>query len=1643
VNYPFETPAGLGGMNPGLSLNYSSGTPDDMENFNGTYAYEVQAGWAGHGWNLGGAAYVAKDFGNNKYQLVLAGMGAEIFWNGSKWVSDPEQFLKIERIAAPWNAKREDMSSWRMTAKNGTQYYFGSDQYDGNGEPIGNWSEVIFDDLFRSSQWESVRVGSKWHLRLVVDPLGNRMEYDYDNEIDWVGGECFRNMGWEPGERFYDKAVYLKEVRWSGNNSAGVGTKLKMTLTRESRSDWQVIGWEDRCVQARYANERLKNVTVYAYDATNGSWPILGKYVLNYSQNQLHSLLTSVNYYGKNGTPLLNTYTFGYTGSWNTVRLNSANNGQGGSAQYIYGWEQIHDCTNCTQINWRSGLPQRRPVTQITANDGNGGQAVTWYAYSGVAGHVTSGSFEYLGHAWNARTTATVLDSPSLNQTEQKVDNWYYQRLNSNTIDPRRGRSYQEYIFGGAGAHMQYTYRGWGYPAQNGVYWVYQDWEHVYTFDWDGNDNARGKWTHFFYENVYGNPTWVEERSGDGVTVLRKTQTEYNFNTSLYVVDRPARVRVYDGASNCVNEVRHTYDSLMRLTRSETPITGCGETNAANLIQTNRSYDSVGNVTREWTDGTSQDIRTVYDPNFLLFAVRRYNYSNSSLDETGKYYGVNGASGVDNGLPVSDAKAYWGRMQEFCGVDDFCTRQSYDSFGRPAHRWERLTTGQAWPNDTTAAVRWSYTSYQSADPSQKANIVVEWRAPRCDGNFTRKLYNGFGQLVQMQTPQESWALSVDGCNKTTNVAEIVTDYAYDALGRQIRGSAPRAATYALQHTPNWGNGYSETTYDALGRVLQSKDPSGRTTNSYYSGLDAWMILKGSGQVGEPDKDDRLVSWQHQDELGRTTLLRSYTWTGAWTVDAEIQLSYDTTDRLTKTERRNGSSGTWTQLSTLGYDFAGRKTAMSDADLGSWSYAYDKLGQLTRQTDARSKSTCLGYNALGQVTGKTVYNSSGCSGGVAAGYTYSYDGLGRLGSVTQTTGGNWSRSLGYDTLGRPYTETVKIDSVSKTITTTYDAYHRPYATHYPDGEVVKVNFNSMGLPKLLCKSYLHSSGDYWCTGDPRYVDGAAYDVAGRLTKMKYPAGGNLWRTQTYHAWTTPKNGGLLNEIKVGTGETGTASYDRFYRQYTYNSFGDVATLKEGTTTYSFGYDNLGRLLNAYSKNYTYWPANRINTFEGRSFGYTSSQPYHGVKSDNSGHSYLYDANGNLTQIMTGTLSVANFVWNPENRLSSATKNGVTETYAYDADGNRIKKVSGGVTTRTFFPGVYEEEGSTVIKHYSFNGMTIAVRKGGVLRYTHTDHLGSTSGQTDNSGAAIAASYLRYHAYGGLRSGDPSQSTTDRTFTGQKSDAATGLLYYNARYYDPALGVFLSPDTLVPDPSLVIDYNRFLYTRANPLKYNDPSGYDPLDDAWRHEWKKNHPNREMTAEDILIRLFSIAFPDEWDFSRFYDSHGNYISESINRVFEDKSKRAWADVPDALQRLAGWYENGEEQLFIRDIGSLFGGLLNRFEQPDSWNAVSDERNPVRVWVYVGANGISPALSGALGNPDRDNNVHHWGWALAMGGTLSASAGILLNTIREGTQFSGNWTAIASDVWIGNRAAAMGEYLAVMGIRDIHRAWDMYMAR
>jgi RHS repeat-associated protein len=161
--------------------------------------------------------------------------------------------------------------------------------------------------------------------------------------------------------------------------------------------------------------------------------------------------------------------------------------------------------------------------------------------------------------------------------------------------------------------------------------------------------------------------------------------------------------------------------------------------------------------------------------------------------------------------------------------------------------------------------------------------------------------------------------------------------------------------------------------------------------------------------------------------------------------------------------------------------------------------------------------------------------------------------------------------------------------------------------------------------------------------------------------------------------------------------------------------------------------------------------------------------------------------------------------------------VTTTFVYDGDGNRIKKTVGSTVT-TYVNKYYEKTGTEVTTNYYLGSKLIAVRKGTTSSYILQDHLGSTSGTADSSGAV--ASTISYFPFGVSRN-STGNLPTDKLFTSQILDS-TGLYYYNARYYDPSIGRFISPDTIVPNPMNPQSLNRYSYCLNNPLKYIDPTG-----------------------------------------------------------------------------------------------------------------------------------------------------------------------------------------------------------------------------
>jgi RHS repeat-associated protein len=132
------------------------------------------------------------------------------------------------------------------------------------------------------------------------------------------------------------------------------------------------------------------------------------------------------------------------------------------------------------------------------------------------------------------------------------------------------------------------------------------------------------------------------------------------------------------------------------------------------------------------------------------------------------------------------------------------------------------------------------------------------------------------------------------------------------------------------------------------------------------------------------------------------------------------------------------------------------------------------------------------------------------------------------------------------------------------------------------------------------------------------------------------------------------------------------------------------------------------------------------------------------------------------------------------------------------------------------------------YYYAGGKPIAMREmpandaTGTLYYLHSDHLGSTSVTTNASGGVVARQW--YYPYGAVR-GSSGTLPTQRTFTGQYAhDPALGsLMYFNARYMSPALGRFVSADSIVPGAGNPQALNRYAFVLNNPVRYTDPTGH----------------------------------------------------------------------------------------------------------------------------------------------------------------------------------------------------------------------------
>ncbi len=982
--------------------------------------------------------------------------------------------------------------------------------------------------------------------------------------------------------------------------------------------------------------------------------------------------------------------------------------------------------------------PIMQTVSAVTVADGRGNSGTTSYTYSG--GLYDFLERRFMGFRYEKETRPCIAGESQCPYTESWLKQDYGSASKPERIDRRTGSgqllssSLYDYTTNGSTVPWTSLQTGsWEYTYINaGTACPGADCKRKYT---GRAYNAYGEVTQ---ETVYGD----YDTSGDEDTAA----TTYVPNTTAYVVNKPADVKVHQGigtAGTLLKETLTYYDGAT--TWNQAPSAGLPTkvarwlSSPSSFVEKKKEYDAWGNVTADENEIGARMTYT-YDATYHLFRTGDTNAVGQTTSATWD--------------------AVCGGPTTTTNLNGKATTLTYDALCRIATKTE---PGGRFENHSWVNLGNGATQYEQVD------------RPAADGTgsalWSRTYFDGLGR---------KWRTVSKGPDAATG--DIYVDTTYNARNQEASRTAPYYWVSGQAQPTTYSTTFS---YDALDRV---------TRQTYADGV-------------YKSKSYGLWSTTETDELGRARTDRvnaAGNRTGHdETVGGQIKTTtyaYDARQNLLSSTDTAGNVTTYTT------DSLGRRTQMVDPDLGMWTYAFDGASRMTSQTDSKGQVTTFGYDALDRKTSKT----SNAGTGSAVTVTWTYDevrsGYYNVGFLTTMTDPAGSKTSDRDLDGRVVRNVRIINGATYTFQHGFDAGDRLLWTTYPDGGTLgtpgsPLTYDSAGRPRAI----------------PGYVTAALYNAEGKLTQVTAVASNGTVSTRTY----SPQRGWLTG-ISTTKGATTIQNL-----AYTRNAKGMITGVTspfvgEGWT---YAFDELDRLTtatntsnSAYNQTLAYSAIGNI-TSNSRLGAYTyGSKPHAPLTAG--GNTYAYDAGGNVTSVSGGTTRT--LTWDGDNRIATVVGGGTSLAMTYDADGARVQQVENGVT-RHYVGDDYEVQvGGSAIRYVSLPGAVVARLDGSTATFVHTDQQGSIQAETDAAGAEVHRRVFRPFGEVISTSGSVNES---RGYTGQRHDAS-GLVYLHARYYDPVLAAFASPDMII-DGTDTIGLNRFAYCANDPVNRTDTEGTDSKD------------------------------------------------------------------------------------------------------------------------------------------------------------------------------------------------------------------------
>jgi RHS repeat-associated protein len=409
--------------------------------------------------------------------------------------------------------------------------------------------------------------------------------------------------------------------------------------------------------------------------------------------------------------------------------------------------------------------------------------------------------------------------------------------------------------------------------------------------------------------------------------------------------------------------------------------------------------------------------------------------------------------------------------------------------------------------------------------------------------------------------------------------------------------------------------------------------------------------------------------------------------------------------------------------------------------------------------------------------------------------------------------------GYDVAGRR----TEVRDGRGTTRYAYDALDRVTAVTEPDGRQVRYGYDAAGNRVSMT----------WPDGKQvRYVWDAANrltrveDWQGRATTYNYDASGALVRAALPNGAVSEyryDGAGRLVSVVNRSGYQVLSGY-----QYVLDGVGnrvEAASYTEGVMRYE--YDALYRLAGWVlpSRQQVSWSYDGVGN-RLQQVGPQGTLSYSYDVADQlvsaGGTTFSYDANGNMVG-RSGPGGTVSYSWDAWDRLVQVSGPAGTVRYVYDGEGHRVQQVTPAGTYNYLvdrvapLPVVIREEGPEGTIDYVHGAGLISALGSTFQHFYQFDGVGSVVSVTDGAGALRA--HYGYDPWGNPLWPDALGARNKYRFTSEPWDGASGLYHFRARYYDPALGRFLSHDP-VSDPNQ--QGNLFEYAASNPLRFLDATG-----------------------------------------------------------------------------------------------------------------------------------------------------------------------------------------------------------------------------